>query len=178
MIRINKTLLSFTWLSLFGLIDHVDANVSFTPPTAQSFKEALKTLPGKKRKPKEIANNTSQITSTSLAAEDLELNLKDPVFTQGVLKTSQGGVITAEGIRIQAQNLEYTNKIENGVRILKVVAEGELMMEFGGRIFVGDKLEFDFHSKTGTLWNGCTDVDIWFLGGDKIELQKDGSYYI
>lgn len=178
MIRINKTLFCFTCLSLFGLINHVDGNVSFTPPTAHSFKEAVKTLPGKKRKQKEIADNTSETISTALAAEDLELNLKDPIFTQGVLKTSQGGVITAEGIRIQAQNLEYTNKIENGVRILKVVAEGDLMMEFGGRIFVGEKLEFDFHSKTGTLWNGCTDVDIWFLGGDKIELQKDGSYYI
>lgn len=178
MIGIKKPLISLACLTFFGLITTVQANVSFTPPSPTSFKEAIKTLPGKKRKQKEIAQVNSEISKAPLTADDLQLDLKEPIFTQGVLKTSQGGVITAEGIRIQAQHLEYTNKIENGIRVLKVVAEGDLLMEFGGRFFVGEKLEFNFDSKTGTLWKGCTDVDIWFLGGDKIELQKDGSYYI
>src|SRR5690242_11215205 len=44
----------------------------------------------------------------------LTVNLKNPAFVHGVISTSDGGVIDAPGIRIQAQNVEYTNKIENG----------------------------------------------------------------
>jgi hypothetical protein len=113
-----------------------------------------------------------------LDEKQCEINLKDPVFTHGVIMTEQGGIVTAEGIRIQAQKIAYTNRIENGLQVQRVVAEGDLMMEYGGRAFVGTKLEYDFVTKTGTLWGGKTFVDVWFLGGDKISLQEDGSYLI
>lgn len=182
---LKKQLLTLTCFTALCCTGALQAEISFSPPNADGFKQAIKNLPGRKRKQKkqekEIAanENAHQIpTPAHIPAEDLEINLNDPLFSQGVIKTDKGGVITAEGIRIQAQKIEYTNKIENGTRLLKVVAEGDLMMEFGGRVFVGEKLEFDFTTKTGTLWHGRTDVDIWFLGGDKIELQQDGSYYI
>ena len=53
MIGIKKPLISLACLTFFGLITTVQANVSFTPPNPSSFKEAIKTLPGKKRKQKE-----------------------------------------------------------------------------------------------------------------------------
>ncbi len=109
---------------------------------------------------------------------DLTVNLKDPVFSQGIISTDQGGIITGENIRIQARQIAYTDKVENGVHIKKVVAEGDLMIEYGGQAFVGKKLEFDFVNHTGMILEGKTYVDIWFLGGDKIELKEDGSYYI
>ncbi len=108
----------------------------------------------------------------------LTVNLKNPVFVHGIISTNDGGVITSPGIRIQAQNIEYTNKIENGNRIQIIKAEGDLMMEYGERIFVGKRLEYDFVNRRGVLWEGKTFVDMWFLGGDKIELKEDGTFYI
>ncbi len=112
------------------------------------------------------------------ANQELVIDLKNPVFVHGVITTEEGGVITGQGIRIQAQKIEYTNKIENGIRIQKIVAEGDLMLEYANRAFVGDRLEYDFINKTGILLNGKTFVDIWFLGGDKIELKEDGTFFI
>jgi len=178
MFRHLRPLSYFICLSALGLLSNVNAEVTFIPPDANAFKKAIKKLPGRKNKKQEIVQNTPLPEKSPLTPEEIQIDLREPMFTQGVIKTNKGGVIKAEGIRIQAQNIEYINKIENGIRVLKVVAENDLMMEFGDQIFVGDKLEFDFSTRTGTLWNGKTDVDIWFLGGDKIELQRDGSYYI
>lgn len=106
------------------------------------------------------------------------INLTDPVFSQGVIMTDQGGVITAENLRIQARHIEYADRVENGVPVKRIVAEGDLMMEYGGQAFVGRRLEFNFLTKSGTLWDGKTYVDYWFLGGERIELREDESYYI
>ncbi len=114
----------------------------------------------------------------ALQPEDLKIDLKNPTFVQGVITTEEGGIITAPGLRIQAQKIAYTNKTEQGLRVQKIVAEGDLMMEYNDRIFVGSKLEYDFVTKSGVLWDGKTFVDVWFLGGDKIELKSDGSFYI
>ncbi|MGC2595784.1 MAG: hypothetical protein WA347_05845 [Rhabdochlamydiaceae bacterium] len=117
-------------------------------------------------------------SSESPIPQELLIDLKNPVFVHGVITTEEGGVISGQGLRIQARKIEYTNKIENGIRIQKIVAEEDLMMEYANRAFVGTRLEYDFIKKTGTLFNGKTFVDIWFLGGDKIELKEDGSFYI
>ncbi len=110
--------------------------------------------------------------------EQLTIDLKNPTFVQGVIRTDEGGIVSAPGLRIQAKHIEYTNKIENGVRIQKIVAEGDLMMDYVDRAFVGSRLEYDFIHKTGTLLHGRTFVDMWFLGGDKIDLKEDGTFYI
>jgi hypothetical protein len=114
----------------------------------------------------------------SIEKQELEINLKNPSFSHGVIVTDQGGVISGEGLRIQARKIEYTNRIENGVAVQKIVAQEDLMVEYGGNVFVGSRLEFDVIKKSGMLWDGKTFVDVWFLGGDKIELREDGSYYI
>ncbi|HSX03533.1 MAG TPA: hypothetical protein VLG76_02265 [Rhabdochlamydiaceae bacterium] len=121
---------------------------------------------------------TSICLTSILFADEVIVNLKDPVFVQGVLKTDQGGVITAPGLRIQGQCIEYTNRVENGVLVKKIVAEGDLMLTYQDRAFVGKRLEFDLLTNTGTLLEGKTFVDIWFLGGERIDLRCDGSYMI
>jgi len=110
--------------------------------------------------------------------QNFKVNLKDPVFTHGVVTTDQGGIIESENLRIQAQKLEYTNKTENGLAVQKVVAEGNILLEYGGQPFIGSKLEYDFVAKTGRLQDGRTSTDYWFLGGDEIELLADGSFLI
>ncbi|HEY5235257.1 MAG TPA: hypothetical protein VIJ14_03675, partial [Rhabdochlamydiaceae bacterium] len=109
-------------------------------------------------------------------AKDFEVNLKDPIFVNGAISTDQGGIVTSEGLRIQAQKIQYINKTENGKQVKKIIAEGDLMMVYWDRVFVGSKLEYDFATNTGTLLDGKTFTDYWFLGGDKIELKEDGSY--
>jgi hypothetical protein len=177
MISLNKCLTSFLCISTVCCTLSAYAEFSFVPPNPDAFKKAIKTFPGRKHKHKDVAKN-EEVYTPKIAADDLHIDLKEPTFTQGVIKTDQGGVISSDGLRIQAQKIEYTNKIENGVRIQKIIAEGDLMMEFGGRYFVGEKLEFDLTKNTGTLWQGRTDVDVWFVGGEKIELLEDGSYFI
>lgn len=113
-----------------------------------------------------------------LTPQELVVDLKNPVFSHGVITTTEGGVISGQGLRIQARKIQYTNKIENGIRVQKIFAEGDLMLEYSGRAFVGSTLDYDFVTRTGTLTHGKTFVDIWFLGGDKIELKEDGSFYI
>lgn len=110
--------------------------------------------------------------------QEFEIHLKNPVFSQGVIITTEGGVVTAEGIRIQARNIQYTNRVENGIAIQKIVADGDLLVEYGGSAFAGERLEFDFISRSGTLYNGRTFSGIWFLGGERIELKEDGAYFI
>jgi len=118
--------------------------------------------------------------SASLTADhqNFQVDLKNPVFERGVISTDQGGVITAEGIRIQARKIAYTNCIENGITVRRIKAEGDLLLEYGDQAFVGDKLDYDFTTHSGLIEGGKTHVEMWFLGGEKIYLQEDGSYYI
>ncbi len=110
--------------------------------------------------------------------EDFVINLKDPEFSHGVISTEHGGIITAEDIRIQAKKISYTNRIENGHPVQRVEAEGDLLVEYGDHAFVGEKLEYDFITRSGFLTEGKTFAGLWFLGGEKIELKPDKSYFI
>jgi hypothetical protein len=111
-------------------------------------------------------------------AKQFTVNLKSPTYRDGVIFTDQGGVITAPEIRIQARHILYTNKIEKGKPVHQVVAEGDLMLDSGGRVYVGHRLEYDFVTKTGVVYQGATAVDMWFLGGEKIRLNADRSFYL
>jgi hypothetical protein len=118
------------------------------------------------------------LISASAFAEDYNINLKDPVFSHGTISTDQGGIICNSQLRIQARHIEYTNRVENGTAIKKVLAEGDLLLEYNGRVFIGKKLEYDLINKTGTMTEGRTSTEYWFVGGDEIELLPDGSFWI
>lgn len=112
------------------------------------------------------------------AEESFMIHLREPEFCDGVLKTDKGGVITAEALRIQAEKIEYTNKTVDGVKIQKIFAEGDLMMNYQGRTYVGKRVEFDLRTKTGSIVDGKTMVNIWYVGGERIELCPDGDFLI
>lgn len=111
-------------------------------------------------------------------AEGITVDLREPSYSNGVLTTEKGGVITAAGVRIQAMHLCYTRQLVNQEPVLTIEAEGELLVEFGEYIFVGDKLFYDFQKKEGVIYNGKTAIVPWFFGGERLELRPDGSYLI
>src|SRR5262249_18287051 len=55
-------------------------------------------------------------------------------------------------------------------------AEGDLMIEYGCDLFVGEKIEYDFNKKTGVVQNGRGAMYPWYFGGEEIALCPDGSY--
>ncbi|MFY7842478.1 MAG: hypothetical protein ACOVOR_00440 [Rhabdochlamydiaceae bacterium] len=119
-------------------------------------------------------NHPFSSSSFEVPPLDYHINLKNPHFTQGVLKTSEGGVITGLSLRIQAQTITYILTEQER----KIEAETNLMVQYGDQIFVGDKLEYDLKSKKGVIYNGRTKANIWFLGGQLIELKEDFSWHV
>lgn len=108
--------------------------------------------------------------------QGLTVDLREPTFSQGVLSTDKGGVIQAPDVRIQAQNLQFTRKTENGVSICTLYAEKNLIIEIGDYYFVGSAVEYDFNTNTGVIYNATTSLEPWFFGGEKIILHADGSF--
>lgn len=110
--------------------------------------------------------------------EGITADLRNPLYTDGVLSTDKGGVITASEIRIQALHLRYTRKVVDQKQIWTIEAEGDLIVEFGEYVFVGEKLFYDFQTQEGIIEYGKTAVEPWYFGGEKLELRPDGSYII
>jgi len=114
----------------------------------------------------------------SVFAEGISIDLCEPTFSNGVFTTDKGGVIIAPQLRIQARKLTYTKRLVDKEPVFKLEAEGDLMVEFGDYIFVGDRLVYDFQSKQGTIINSRTEAEPWFVGGSVIRLLADGSYFV
>ena len=122
--------------------------------------------------------STTDDLMSGLFAEGITVDLKEPTYTDGVLCTQKGGVIQGPQIRIQARSISYTRKLSDGKPSLNVVAEGDLLLEYGDYVIIGDRLEYDFQEKTGMVYNGRTGKEPWFFGGERIELLPDGSYIL
>ena len=110
--------------------------------------------------------------------EGLHVDLREPTYTNGVLSTSKGGVVTGPQLRIQAMQIHYFRKDQTGAPSMLIEAEGQLLIEFGDYIFKGKKLIYDFKTKQGVIYEACTEVEPWFLCGERFELLFDGSYII
>ena len=110
--------------------------------------------------------------------EEITVDLREPLYNDGVLSTDHGGVIKASNIRIQAKHLRYTRQLTEEHPIWTIEGEGDLIVEFGEYIFVGEKLFYDFQAKEGIIYQGKTIVEPWFFGGERLELKKNGSYII
>ncbi len=106
------------------------------------------------------------------------VDLRNPVYKNGVLYTSQGGVIKNQDIRIQARTIQYFHRVEDGKQVQKIEAEGDLMIQYKGRVYVGSELEYDFLKKCGTVYEGKTFSSMWYIGGDEVQLCADGSYKV
>jgi hypothetical protein len=102
----------------------------------------------------------------SLLAQEFNVHLKDPEYKNGVMTTDQGGVVASDFFRVQAKSIEYIHtKAEH-----RLTAHGDLMIDNGKTIFVGEKLSYNFKTQTGFIEEGRTQIDYWFVGGQRIEL--------
>src|SRR5438105_3748933 len=82
-------------------------------------------------------------------AKGITVDLREPEYCDGVLKTEKGGVVQGPDMRLQARKIVYTRKIVDGKPLLTVEAEEDLMVEFGKYLFVGSRLEYDFQNHQG-----------------------------
>lgn len=114
----------------------------------------------------------------SAVNEEITVDLREPIYADGILTTEKGGVVTGPQIRIQALNIRYKKKDADGNLISQIEASDELLIEFGEYLFTGQQLIYDFKTKTGMIFQGRTAVEPWFFGGDSLELRSDGSYLI
>lgn len=124
----------------------------------------------------DCSKEPEEATSPKIFSQGIKVDLREPSYSNGVLTTEKGGVISGPDVRIQASNITYTKTNVAGTAVYQVVAEGNLLMEFGEYVFAGDRLEYDFQTKSGVIYHGRTMVEPWFFGGEYIYLQPDGSY--
>jgi hypothetical protein len=123
----------------------------------------------------EEKKESKEVTETpSIFSQGIKVDLRNPSYSEGVLSTDCGGVITGPDIRIQAKHIIYAKK--KNENIFNVTAEEDILFELGEYIFAGDRLEYDFNTKTGVIYNGRTMVEPWFFGGEYVYLYADGNY--
>lgn len=102
------------------------------------------------------------------------VDLREPLYEDGCLSTVLGGVIRAPGVRIQAEKITYTRNLEADPPVYTVCCEGNLLVDYGQWVLLGDCLFYDFLAQTGYLTNGKTAYPPWYIGGEKILLLADG----
>lgn len=107
-------------------------------------------------------------------AQGIRVDLRNPEYSQGVLSTVEGGVIETSLLRIQATTIQYTHTSETA----SVVAFGQLMINYGPYVLVGEKIEYDFITGRGVLINGRSGLDPWYFGGKVIRLIPEGEIII
>ncbi|HRW58161.1 MAG TPA: hypothetical protein P5048_00920 [Chlamydiales bacterium] len=116
--------------------------------------------------------------TTPVVTKKLTVDLKNPVYQNGILYTREGGVIYNQDLHIQANVIQYTRRMENGQLVHKIEAEGNLLLQYKNRIFIGDELEYNFETKSGYIYGGKTKAGPWYLGGEKIKLFPCGNYKV
>lgn len=146
------------------------SSISFADENIANFKEKL-VKRGVKFFDKVKKQNPSKFGK-------LVVDLKNPIFKNGILITKDGGVIYNDDIRIQARTIQYVRRIEGRLFVHRLEAEGDLMVVYKGRVYIGDELNFNFITGSGIVYKGKTFIDPWFVGGDRIELKNDGSYEV
>lgn len=110
-----------------------------------------------------------------LFAQGITVDLREPVFSDGVLTTDKGGVVTGPNLRVQAMKIRYTRKVVDKEPVMTIEAEDQLLFEYENYIFIADRLEYDFQTKEGTLYVARSALEPWYFGGERIDLHADGS---
>lgn len=108
---------------------------------------------------------------SSLLGEDpaISVDLNSPTYQEGLLTTESGGVIESSQIRIQARKIFYKHKES-------VIAEGDLLIQYGDRFLTGERLEYDFKEKKGFITKAHTFTEIWFIYSEVIHLNPDHTF--
>ncbi len=110
-------------------------------------------------------------------AEGIHFDVRNPTYANGEIYTESGGVLCGEDFRIQAMQIRVLRGALDEAQY-SVEASGSLMVQYGPNLFIGERIEYDFLTKTGTIFCGRTMVEPWFFGGEQIHLLADGSYQI
>ncbi len=121
---------------------------------------------------------SKKVASAQVEPFDVTVDLRNPKYKNGILYTSEGGVVRGEDLRIQAKSIQIVKRIEDGKPVHRLEAEGALMIQYKDRVYVGSELEYDFLTRSGTVHDGKTFSSLWYIGGDKIDLQADGGYKV
>lgn len=114
-------------------------------------------------------------TSGLSTSAGITVDLRNPEYSAGVLSTTQGGVITAPNMRMQAECIAYTHGSGTPG---SVVAEGNVRVEYRDRQLIGRRIVYNFAERTGFLYEGRTALYPWFFGGRLIQLCEEGSYIV
>lgn len=117
-------------------------------------------------------------TLEDLFAKGITVDLRDPLYAEGVLSTEKGGVITGPDLRIQALKIRYTRKMAEGKPVMTLEAEDQLIFEYGNFAFIGSRVEYDFQTREGIIYDAKSAIEPWYFGGAQIELKSDGSISI
>lgn len=111
------------------------------------------------------------LASMALNAKEVSVDLNDPIYRGSTISTDKGGVIQSENLRIQADNIEFTEI--DGVQTLK--AFNNLLVIYGDNFLVGDEFTYNFDTNMGELKNGTSMLSNLFVRGEKIHFLSDGS---
>lgn len=106
-----------------------------------------------------------------LSASQVEVSLDDPSYIDGVVSTKKGGFVRAQNIYVQAHNISYTEV--KGKR--EVHCRGDIMVDYGSRIYIGEEFFYDFIERKGYLIDGRTSDGLWIIGADRIDFEPDNS---
>ncbi|NGX61967.1 MAG: LPS-assembly protein LptD [Chlamydiae bacterium] len=110
--------------------------------------------------------------------DTIQIDLRNPVYEDGVLLTDQGGVLTAPRLRIQAQKILYTKQTETEEPIHSVICEGKVLLDYDQWTLNGERFYFDFLTQTGYLTCGKTAKPPWYVGGETIILTPEGNLVV
>ncbi len=113
-----------------------------------------------------------------VANQTIQVDLRQPIYSAGVLSTQNGGVVSGPDLRIQALKISYISQQNSQVPVWSIEAQEDLIVEFGDYVFVGEKLVYDFIKKEGVIYQGKSMIAPWHFGGKEIMLCADGSYLV
>lgn len=106
------------------------------------------------------------------------VDLLDPLYEDGILSTTKGGILSAPELRVQAQKIRYTRFLESETPIFNVYCEGDLLIDFKDWTLTGTSLYYDFLTHTGYLTKGRTAAPPWYVGGEEILLLEGGNLLV
>lgn len=118
------------------------------------------------------------LPTISSFSDGLDIQLQEAVYGDGTMKTERGGIIKAKDLFMQAQVVEYIRTGEGSSFVHKVIAKDKLFVTYKGHSYTGDKAEVDLSTGKLTVWNGCTQSGLYFIGGRVIEVPPDGKVLI
>lgn len=100
----------------------------------------------------------------------LDLKFKNPTYQNGKIYTNDGGIIKGDNFWIQSKKLSYTKK-ETGSEIIE--AEQDFVLNYEGKIFLGDRIYFDVLARKGVIENGKIFIHNFSIFCKKITLNDD-----